>query len=302
MKEIYIHTTTNQEKSGSLDTIRFSVTTHRGCYGECNFCSITVHQGRIISDRSKSSILKEISGIMKLPDFKGYIQDVGGPTANMYGTGCMKYGKMTDNQKAQFHCIDKRCLYPDICVNLNISHQKQIELLNEIRNFEVMGKPLKKAFVNSGVRYDMILEDKAYGIEYLTELINYHISGQLKVAPEHSEDNILKMMGKPDIDILLEFKKIFDLTNQKYGKNQFLTYYFIAAHPGCTQKDMQKLLLLLKNRLHINPEQVQIFMPTPSTYSALMHYTGIDPFTGEEIFVEKDTRKKEIQKITILKK
>lgn len=269
----------------ALETIKFSITTHRGCYGECNFCAIAVHQGRTILNRSEASILREASKMAARADFKGYILDVGGPTANMYGIECekkLKYGA----------CLDKRCIGDKVCSSLHVDHAKQVHLLKKLR--ELPG--LKKAFVASGVRYDMLLSDGKSGADYLTELVGHHVSGQMKVAPEHSEPSVLKRMGKPDNGALVEFKKRFDEENRKAGKKQFLTYYFIAAHPGCSIKEMEKLEHFVEKELRLSPEQVQIYMPTPSTYSTLMYYTEEDPMTHEKIAVEKDMRKKELQK------
>mgnify|MGYP001051469617 CR=1 FL=1 len=272
-------------KVKAMDTIKFSINTHRGCYGECNFCSIAVHQGKVIQGRSEKSILKEAVRLTKLKNFKGYILDVGGPTANMYDIEChkkLKYGS----------CPDKRCLYSNICSNLKINHKKQLEMLRKIRRI----KGIKKVFVASGIRYDMILNDEKYGEKYLRELIKYHISGQLKIAPEHTEDNVLKKMGKPGKKYLKIFKDKFFKINKEQGKKQYLTYYLIAAHPGCREEDMHKLKKYTSNELKLNPEQVQIFTPLPSTYSTLMYYTEKDPFTGEPIFVEKNLKKKSRQK------
>jgi uncharacterized radical SAM protein YgiQ len=274
----------------AVETIRFSIISHRGCYGECNFCTILILQGRTVISRSRESILKEVREITGHPCFNGVIYDVGGPTANMYKIECRK--KTTSGA-----CPDRRCLYPAICPHLKINHEFQINLLKQIRKIP----NIKKVFVASGIRYDLVLYDAKSGEDYLRELIKYHISGQLKVAPEHSESRVLKLMGKPDGQDLLTFKKIFDRLNRQMAKRQFLTYYVIAAHPGCSYNDMEKLKIFCRQRLKLYPEQVQIFTPTPSTYSTLMYWTGIDPFSGKGIFVEKDMGKKEKQK-RILKK
>lgn len=279
------------KKEGSvraMDTIKYSITSHRGCYGECNFCSISIHQGRTVISRSMDSLLKEAKYITSLKGFKGIINDVGGPTANMYAIECNK--KLVSGI-----CKDKSCLSPVICKNLNIDHINQILLLRKIKEI----KGIKKIFISSGIRHDMILEDKRNGINFLDELVKYHISGQLKIAPEHIQDNILKLMRKPPKSYLLEFKKTFDLINQKYNKKQFLTYYFISAHPGCQLSDMYKLREFIKKELKIRPQQVQIFTPLPSTYSSLMYYTERDPFSGKSIFVEKKMKNKERQKEVI---
>lgn len=269
----------------ALDTIRTSVTTHRGCYGECNFCAIAIHQGRIVISRSQDSIVEEVKEIASAPKFKGYIADVGGPTANMYDIECSKKLKVGA-------CQDKRCLYPHKCPALKIDHNSQIELLDKLKNID----KIKKIFIASGIRYDMILDDKRNGQMYLEEIIKDHVSGQMKIAPEHTEDKVLSLMGKQGKAPLKEFKEKFYKINSKLGKKQFLTYYLIAAHPGCDEKDMLDLRRFASSELRINPEQVQVFTPTPSTYSTLMYYTEMDPFTNKKLFVEKDNGKKQKQK------
>ena len=280
-----------QGKVKALETIGFSISTHRGCYGECNFCAISVHEGTTVRWRSPESILAEAERISKLPDFKGYIQDLGGPTANMYGFECGK-------KLAKGICSSRRCIYPEVCPLMKVNHQPQIQLLRKIR--KIPG--VKKVFVASGIRYDMLLCDHEYGDEYLREVVDQHVSGQMKVAPEHSEDGVLRAMGKPGSAALLEFKHRFDSLNRAAGKRQFLTYYLIAAHPGCTEADMQRVRAFASRELQIHPEQVQVFTPTPSTYSSLMYYTEMDPFTGKPIFVEKDARRKERQKEIVTNK
>ena len=276
------------EKAGpvkALETIRFSISTHRGCYGECNFCAIAVHEGRTVRWRSPASVLAEAEKLTRHPGFKGYIQDLGGPTANMYGFECQK--KLSSGS-----CPKKRCLTPSVCPVLKVNHQPQIELLRRVRRL----KGVKKVFVASGIRYDMLFADSAHGEDYLREIVEEHVSGQMKVAPEHTEDQVLSKMGKPGPAALLRFKQKFDELSCAAGKNQFLTYYMIAAYPGCTEQDMQRLKGFASQKLHIHPEQVQIFTPTPSTYASLMYYTEMDPFTRQPIFVEKDARRKERQK------
>ena len=278
-----------QGKVQAMDTIRFSITSHRGCFGECNFCSIGVHEGRAVISRSENSVISEAQKLAALPDFKGYILDVGGPSANMYGMNCRR-------KQTQGGCPHKRCLYPHVCANLNVDHEKQINLLRRLRKI----KGVRKVFVASGIRYDLLLADKKHCLNYMQELVAHHISGQLKVAPEHTSEKILKIMGKPGIEALLEFKAIFEKLNRDAGCRQFLTYYFIAAHPGCTDGDMRDLKAFASRKLKIHPRQVQIFTPTPSTYSSLMYWTGIDPATGGKIFVEKDAGKKQKQKDIIV--
>ena len=274
-----------QGRVKALETIQFSISTHRGCYGECNFCAIAVHEGRTIRSRSEKSILEEARSFLNHPDFKGIIPDVGGPTANMYGFECIK--KMKSGS-----CKDKRCLTPGICPVLKIDHHPQISLLNNISRIP----GIKKVFVASGIRYDMILHDRKYGRQYLHHLVGHHISGQMKIAPEHSEQQVLKLMGKPGLSSLAQFSTWFDQVNREVGKEQYLTYYLIAAHPGCTDQDMRSLRRFATHTMETIPEQVQIFTPTPSTYSSVMYHTGVDPFTYQPIFVERNLKRKEIQK------
>jgi len=275
----------------ALETIRFSINSHHGCYGECNFCAIAAHEGRTVRWRSPQSILAEARLLTQLPGFKGYILDVGGPTANMYGFECARKLKKGT-------CPDKRCIYPQVCPSLKPDHDEQVKLLRSLRRIP----GIKKVFIGSGLRYDLILADHKNGRAYLRELTGHHVSGQLKVAPEHSQDNVLAWMGKPQHADLLEFKRQFDELSQEAGLRQYLTYYLIAAHPGCTEADMRALKAFASRELHITPEQVQIFTPLPSTYSALMYYTETDPFTGEKLFVEKDMGKKEKQKRIVVEK
>ncbi|MDX9816731.1 MAG: YgiQ family radical SAM protein [Smithellaceae bacterium] len=272
-------------KVRATDTIKFSLTTHRGCFGECNFCSIGLHEGRKIISRSEASIMEEAKRIAASEDFKGYILDVGGATANMYGIDCTR----KDTKGA---CLDKRCLVPQVCSSLKADHARQIRLLKNLR--KIPG--VKKVFVASGLRHDLVLADKKSGVSYLRELCHHHVSGQLKIAPEHVVPSVLRIMGKPPAQKLVDFKNLFEKLNAEADKKQFLTYYFIAAHPGCGQEDMRALKSFAGRALKINPEQVQIFTSLPSTYSALMYWTGIDPFTDKKIFVEKDAAKKQKQK------
>jgi uncharacterized radical SAM protein YgiQ len=274
-----------QGKVVAQETIQFALTSHRGCYGECNFCAIAVHQGRTVVSRSEESILREARVMIQHPEFKGNIPDVGGPTANMYGFECPK-------KLSKGACAHRRCLTPTICPSLKIDHGRQLSLLKSLR-----GLPgVKRVFVASGIRYDLILADRDGGARYLKELVKNHISGQMKVAPEHSAGHVLAMMGKPGTDLLLEFKRLFERCTKEAGKEQYLTYYFIAAHPGCRREDMAGLREFCRRELGTVPEQVQIFTPTPSTYSTLMYWTGHDPFAGTRIFVEKDRNNREAQK------
>jgi len=267
------------------DTIRFSITTHRGCYGECNFCAITAHQGRYVTSRSEQSILDEAKRLMRHPKFNGVITDVGGPTANMYGFECAR-------KRNQGACADKRCLFPSTCPSLKPDHSAQLTLLRKLR--ELPG--VRHVFVASGIRPDLIAADTSCGARYIEELARHHVSGQLKLAPEHASARVLRLMGKPGTKSLLAFKEQFEEANRKAGKRQFLTYYLIVAHPGCTDEDMRELKRFATQRLNLTPEQVQVFTPTPSTWSTAMYYTATDPFTGEAIDVAKGLREKQAQK------
>ncbi len=269
----------------ALDTVRFSIATHRGCFGGCNFCSIAAHQGAGIVSRSEESVLREARRMACHASFGGTIADVGGPTANMYGMSCKKMSR-------RGACEDRRCLATRTCKSMGISHGRVIGLLRRIR--KIPG--VRHAFVASGIRHDLVLADEEHGKEYLSEIAHFHVSGQLKVAPEHSDGRVLTLMGKPAIDSLIRFRNLFNQLSRKFNKRQYLTYYLIAAHPGCNLQDMRALAQFTRKELHIAPEQVQIFTPLPSTWSTVMYYTGIDPFTGEKIFVERDARGKEKQK------
>lgn len=275
-------------KVKALDTIRFSINSHRGCYGECNFCAITVHQGRTIQSRSEKSIITDIKLMSNHKSYKGIITDIGGPTANMYGNSCKK-------QLKKGSCKDKRCSFPEICKAMDIDHTRQINLLKQIRKID----NVRKAFVGSGIRYDLVIADTNSGKEYFVDVVNHHVSGQMKIAPEHTEDNVLNKMGKPSKKYLKKFKDDFYQFSKSSQKKQFLTYYFIAAHPGCDSQNMNSLNRFIKNELKLNPEQVQIFNPTPSTYSTVMYWTELDPWTLERVFVEKKSTKKSEQKSII---
>ena len=272
-----------------LETIKFSIMTHQGCWGECNFCAIGVHQGRTIRTRSEKSIVQEAKDFREYKDFKGIISDLGGPTANMYGYECDKKLKLgtCDHQR----CVDAKHL----CSAMKPDHGRVVNMMRQVR--EIPG--IRKAFVASGVRYDLITEDKRHGYSYLKEMVKHHISGQMKVAPEHTEPHVLELMGKPGKQTLVDFKKLYDKLNRDLGKKQYMTYYLIAAHPGCKEKDMHALKHFTTHELKINPEQAQVFIPTPGTYSAVMYYTEMDPKSRKKIFVEKDTHKKEKQKAII---
>lgn len=280
-----------QGKVKALETVQFAIPTHRGCYGECNFCAIAVHEGRTVTSRSIDSIIQEATKVTQHPQFKGIINDLSGPTANMYGFECEKKLKLGA-------CDDKRCIFPKICPVLRIDHSRQIELLHQIR--QIPG--VRKVTVGSGIRYDMVLADTQCGMQYLNEIVRFHTSGQLKIAPEHSEPAILSLMGKPSTDTLLKFKEKFETLNRKAGKDQYLTYYLIAAYPGSSDREMKLLRKFVSSSLQVHPEQVQVFTPTPSTYASVMYYTELDPFTGEPLFVEKNLHKKALQKEIVTNK
>lgn len=269
----------------ALDTIRFAITTHRGCYGNCNFCAIAVHQGRRVVSRSEGSILKEAGNFTKHGKFRGVIADVGGPTANMYGFDC-------DVKAKHGACNARECLFPSPCPRLKPDHRRQIDLLAKLR--AVCG--VKHVFVASGIRPDLVCADKRHGLSYIDAIAAHHVSGQLKLAPEHVVGKVLAAMGKPGCESLLAFKARFDSTSRRLGKKQFLTYYFIAAHPSCTEGDMKALKKFAVTQLRLVPEQVQIFTPTPLTTSTAMYYTGIDPASGNPVFSATELRQKLRQK------
>lgn len=274
-----------QGKIRALDTIRFGVTTHRGCYGECRFCAIAVHQGRRIVSRSRKSVTEEVKGFVRHPMFRGTVSDVGGPTANMYGFDCVRKAK-------DGACRDRSCLFPSACPALRPNHRPQLELLRELR-----GIPgVKHVFVASGIRPDLVAADRACGDEYISAIAKHHVSGQLKLAPEHAVAHVLECMGKPGVKDLLAFKRRFDAASRRFGKKQFLTYYFIAAHPGCTESDMRELKRFAERELNLRPEQVQIFTPTPLTAATCMYYTGIDPVSGRKVHVSRGIKDKQRQK------
>ena len=266
----------------AIEEVKFSITNTRGCYGSCNFCALTFHQGRIVQSRSEKSVINEATQMTWDPDFKGYIHDVGGPTANFYGPGC-------DKQMKVGTCKDRRCLYPKPCPNLKVTHKKYLDLLRKVR--AIPG--IKKVFIRSGIRYDYLISDK--DDEFFSELIQHHISGQLKVAPEHISENVLKYMGKPGRKVYDRFCDKFYALNQKYGKKQFLVPYLMASHPGSTLNDAIELALYIKKH-NLHPEQVQDFYPTPFTISTCMFYTGLDPFTMQEVYVPRDMEEKRMQR------
>lgn len=269
----------------ALETIRFSLTTHRGCFGDCRFCAIAVHQGRRVVSRSHDSLIREATALTRHSAFKGIISDVGGPTANMYAMAC----HAPDNRGT---CADKGCLFPRPCKKLAPDHGPLIRLLAALRRIS----GIRKVFVASGLRYDLILADRWNGEAYLETLLRHHVSGQLKIAPEHSDAVVLRRMGKPDRSTLEAFLALFERTNRRLSERKFLTYYLMAAFPGCGEKEMRALRRFVKQTLKLVPEQVQIFTPTPSTLATLMYYTERDPISGKTLFVEKQVPAKVRQK------
>ena len=272
----------------ALETIRFALAPHRGCDGECNFCAIAVHQGRTIQSRSIDSLVREAASFTADPAFKGIITDAGGPTANMYGFDCAR-------KHVKGACQDKRCLYPRICPSVKPQHRAQLELLRRLK--AIPG--IRKINVASGIRYDLILADKQHGAEYLRTVIRHHTSGQMKVAPEHSDAAVLEAMGKPGMESLLRFREQFNRMTAEEGLAQFLTYYMIAGHPACTLESMEALRRFCRRELKLLPRQVQLFTPSPSTWSTLMYHTGINPFTGSPCFCEKNPAARERQKAVL---
>lgn len=270
----------------AYEMIKFSVNLHRGCFGGCAFCTISAHQGKFIASRSKKSILEEIKKIIEMPDFKGYISDLGGPSANMYKMGGRD---LTICEK----CKRPSCIHPKVCPNLNIDHSP---LLDIYRSVDAL-PGVKKSFIGSGVRYDMLLhksDDKKTNEsarEYTRELIEKHVSGRLKVAPEHTSDRTLNIMRKPSFRMFYDFKRIFDDINQKQNLNQQLIPYFISSHPGCTEEDMAELAAITKN-LDFRLEQVQDFTPSPMTLATEMYYTGYHPYTLEHVYTAKTQQEK----------
>jgi uncharacterized radical SAM protein YgiQ len=266
----------------ALNEIKFSITSVRGCFGGCNFCALNFHQGRVVQGRSHESILKEVDKMKNDRDFKGYIHDVGGPTANFRIKACKK-------QEKYGVCNDRECLTPVKCKNLQVDHKDYIELLRKIRNTE----GIKKVFVRSGIRYDYAIYDN--NDEFINEICKYHVSGQLRTAPEHVSESVLKLMGKPSISTYNQFVKKFNETSKKINKEQYIVPYFISSHPGSTLKDAIELAEYIKDMGHI-PEQVQDFYPTPGTFSTCMYYTGYNPLTGEEVYVPKDNEERKMQR------
>lgn len=270
----------------AFEMIKFSITLHRGCFGGCSFCTISAHQGKMITGRSKASILKEVDAIATMPGFKGYISDLGGPSANMYG--------MTGFDRSICDvCARPSCVYPESCSNLNLDHCPLIEIYKEVADHP----KVKKAFVSSGIRYDFLLgkskeEEKKNGYkEYIEQVVTHHVSGRLKIAPEHTSEKVLKLMRKPSFDSFKMFKKRFDEISKKKGLNQQLIPYFISSHPGCTMEDMANLAAETKE-LGFKLEQVQDFMPTPMTLATAIYYSGYHPYTLKQVYTAKTREEK----------
>ncbi|HWI54289.1 MAG TPA: YgiQ family radical SAM protein, partial [Desulfobacteria bacterium] len=273
------------EKAGgvpALKEVQFSITAQRGCFGSCSFCALNFHQGCIIQARSHESIIEEARILTTLPDFKGIIHDVGGPTANFRKPACV-------NQQRSGACRDKHCLHPDKCKNLKVDHSDLIELLRKIRSLP----GVKKVFLRSGLRYDYLLYEKDPAV--LEEICSHHVSGQLKVAPEHISPEVLKIMQKPGPHVYNEFVQKYKEVNTKLGKKQYLVPYFIASHPGCTLKEAVKLAEYIRD-MGYNPEQVQDFTPTPGSLSTCIYYTGLNPLTGERVYVPRSVNERKMQR------
>lgn len=269
----------------ALSEVKFSITSNRGCFGGCNFCALTFHQGRIVQVRSHESILQEAMMMTKESDFKGYIHDVGGPTANFRKTSC-------DKQLTHGVCMGKQCLFPKPCANLTVEHADYIALLRKLRKLP----NVKKVFIRSGIRFDYCMADK--DDTFIKELCQNHISGQLRVAPEHISDKVLKLMGKPSNKVYRAFLKKFETINQKTGKKQYVVPYLMSSHPGSTLKEAIELAEYIRD-LGYMPEQVQDFYPTPSTISTCMYYTGVNPLTMEKVYTPVTFHEKAMQRALI---
>ena len=273
------------EKDGgilAIKEVKFSITHNRGCFGGCNFCAIAYHQGRAVRSRSVESVVEEAKLIASMPDFKGYIHDIGGPTANFRHPACKK-------QQTGGVCPDRRCLVPTPCKNLDPDHSEYVKLLSEVE--KIPG--IKKVFIRSGIRFDYMLLDKSD--EFFKKLVRDHVSGQLKVAPEHCSSHVLSCMGKPDVAVYDRFREKFFELSEKCGKEQYLVPYLMSSHPGSRLEDAVELALYTK-KIGLNPEQVQDFYPTPGTVSTVMYYTGIDPLTGKKIYTATDYKEKQMQR------
>lgn len=277
-----IHPKYQKQGVPAFDEIRFSLTSNRGCFGSCSFCALAFHQGRIVQSRSHESILDEANMMIEDPSFKGYIHDVGGPTANFRRPAC-------DRQLSIGTCKKKQCLFPGPCKELIADHTDYLVLLRKLRRL----RGVKKVFVRSGIRYDYVLADKS--TRFTRELSEHHISGQLRIAPEHISDRVLKQMGKPGKDVYLRFMEDFERINKELGKEQYLVPYLMSSHPGSTLKDAIALAEFLRD-IHHQPEQVQDFYPTPGTRSTAIYYSGLDPQTGQPVYVPKTAEEKAMQR------
>ncbi len=266
----------------AIEEVRFSLTSCRGCFGNCNYCALTYHMGRVVQKRTEKSIVNEAKGFVSEPDFKGYIHDVGGPTANFRDPACKK-------QLTAGVCVNKNCIGYKPCANLEVSHTEYLHLLRSLREIE----GVKKVFVRSGIRYDYLIYDKDK--TFFRELVRHHISGQLKIAPEHTENRVLEAMNKPPFEVYKQFYNEFYKLTREEGLEQYVVPYLISSHPGCTIADAVKLAEYLKS-INYMPEQVQDFYPTPSTKSTCMYYTGINPDTMQEIYVPRDKEEKQLQR------
>ena len=276
-------------KLPAFEMIKFSINMHRGCFGGCSFCTISAHQGKFVSSRSETSIMKEVDLVVKMPDFKGYISDIGGPSGNMYK---MK-GKV---ESICDRCVAPSCIHPVVCSNLDTSHKAMTDLYRKVDSHP----EVKKAFVSSGIRYDLVTKsynkngDEKEMDEYMDQLVSRHVSGRLKVAPEHTSDDTLKIMRKPSFKHFHEFKKSYEKANEKHGLNQPLIPYFISSHPGCEEKDMANLAAETKD-MGFRLEQVQDFTPTPMTVATIIYYTGVHPYTLRPVYTAKSAKQKKNQ-------
>ena len=276
------------DKAGGIPAfseVRFSISSNRGCFGECSFCALTFHQGRVLQVRSHDSIMREAEALTHDPDFKGYINDVGGPTANFFRPAC-------DKQLKHGVCKNKRCLWPNVCKNMVVDESGYTQLLRDLRSIP----GIKKVFIRSGIRFDYTMADASD--EFMLELLQHHVSGQLRLAPEHVSDAVLSVMGKPSRAVYDAFCRRFDKINKQYGLNQFVVPYLISSHPGSTMKEAVELACAVRDMGYM-PEQVQDFYPTPSTMSTCMYYTGVDPRTMKPVYVARDPHEKAMQRALI---
>ena len=271
----------------AIKEVKFSLSSNRGCFGECSFCALTFHQGRIVTSRSKDSLVEEARAMCTQPDFKGYINDVGGPTANFRAPACKK-------QLKHGACKRKSCLFPQPCRQLEADHTDYLDVLRALRKLP----GVKKVFVRSGIRFDYVLADESHGQEFVRELAEHHVSGQLRVAPEHVSDAVLRVMGKPENAVYERFCDMFERATEACGKKQYVVPYLMSSHPGSTLKEAIELAEFCRD-LGYMPEQVQDFYPTPSTMSTAMYYTGVDPRTMRPVYVPKSAHEKAMQRALI---